>query len=130
MDHPLVCQTQSQGHAIGQSASVARSGIETVSTGTLLDLAGLILYGAQAIPIRLKVLFDRLITGLPRDQVTQSLSTFGWTDDDYSRGYMLQVIMIQVDTSSGVKTSLAQTLICSFVLVVSIYYHTNTSCKG
>lgn len=49
------------------------------------------LYGAQASPIRLKILLDRLFSVLQHDEVLQILHSFSWTYEDYSRGYILQV---------------------------------------
>jgi hypothetical protein len=97
MDRPLVCLPTGHGHPSSSSSASSGSGPATnadssaVSAATLLDVAGLILYGAQAVPIRLKVLLDRLMAGLSNDQVAQTLDAYGWNYDDYSRGYMLQV---------------------------------------
>ena len=56
----------------------------------VLDVAALILHGCQALPIRLKILLDRLFSALPREDVLQLLHGLGWTYDDYSRGYKLK----------------------------------------
>lgn len=50
------------------------------------------LFGCQAIPMRIKILLDRLLSGqLAHADVVKLLLTFGWTFQDYSRGYMLTV---------------------------------------
>ncbi|XP_051896452.1 zinc finger protein basonuclin-1-like isoform X2 [Pristis pectinata] len=48
------------------------------------------LYGTQAIPIRLKILLDRLFSVLKQEEVLQILHSLGWTLQDYIRGYILQ----------------------------------------
>ncbi|KAF4532842.1 hypothetical protein B566_EDAN014799 [Ephemera danica] len=65
--------------------------VEPVQPNVAFDIASLVLYGCQALPIRLKILLDRLFSVLQRDEVLQVLHGFGWTHDDYSRGYILQV---------------------------------------
>ncbi|UXI15727.1 forkhead domain-containing protein [Sarcoptes scabiei] len=61
------------------------------STGnTLFDIASLMLFGTHALPIRLKILLDRLLCALEHDEFVNLLHAFGWTYEDYSRGYMLQ----------------------------------------
>ncbi|UYV63880.1 BNC1 [Cordylochernes scorpioides] len=59
-------------------------------TGPAYDVAALILYGAQALPIRLKILLDRLLGGLRHEDVLGLLAAFGWTYEDYVRGYIAQ----------------------------------------
>ncbi|XP_019765432.1 zinc finger protein basonuclin-2 isoform X2 [Dendroctonus ponderosae] len=63
---------------------------EPVHVNVAFDVASLILYGCQALPIRLKILLDRLFSVLQKDEVIQVLHGFGWTSDDYARGYILQ----------------------------------------
>ncbi|XP_029430843.1 zinc finger protein basonuclin-1 isoform X2 [Rhinatrema bivittatum] len=48
------------------------------------------LYGTQAIPIRLKILLDRLFSVLKQEEVLQILHALDWTLQDYIRGYVLQ----------------------------------------
>ena len=69
----------------------AATTFEVVQPNIVFDIASLILYGAQAIPIRLKILMDRLFSVLQHEEVLQILLSFGWSYDDYSRGYILQV---------------------------------------
>lgn len=64
---------------------------EPVHVNVTFDIASLILYGCQALPIRLKILLDRLFSVLRKEEVFQVLHGFGWTIDDYARGYILQV---------------------------------------
>jgi len=96
MDRPLACLPTS--HVLSSSSSSSSGGatitttaVGGVTAGVVFDVSGLVLYRAQAVPIKLKVLLDRLMAGVPSDQVVQTLSAYGWTYDDYSRGYMLQV---------------------------------------
>ncbi|XP_071116964.1 zinc finger protein basonuclin-2-like isoform X1 [Haliotis cracherodii] len=65
--------------------------VEVVQPNIVFDIASLMLYGAQATPIRLKILLDRLFSVLQHDEVLQVLNGFGWTYEDYARGYILQV---------------------------------------
>ena len=55
------------------------------------DLAALILFGTSAIPIRLKVLLDALFAQSSDADVARLLRRLGWTEEDFSRGYMLKV---------------------------------------
>ena len=75
--------------------------VEPVQPNVAFDIASLVLYGCQALPIRLKILLDRLFSVLQRDEVLQVLHGFGWTHDDYSRGYILQVSTILLDYFGG-----------------------------
>lgn len=65
--------------------------VEVVQPNIVFDIASLLLYGAQAAPIRLKILLDRLFSVLQHDEVLQILHSFGWSYEDYARGYILQV---------------------------------------
>lgn len=69
--------------------------VEPAKAGTVLEVASLVLYGTCAIPVRLKILLDRLLGALPHDDVKQVLGAFGWTYDDYLRGYIAQVRLIE-----------------------------------
>ncbi|XP_062305913.1 zinc finger protein basonuclin-1 [Osmerus eperlanus] len=63
---------------------------EVVVPGVVFDLSSLVLFGAQAVPVRMKILLDRLLSVLPQQQVLHTLLPLGWTLRDYIRGYMLQ----------------------------------------
>jgi len=90
--------------------------VEVALPGLVFDLSSLVLYGAQAVPVRLKILLDRLYSILSPEQVRLSvrqacnpvthsiysvsfcpfqvghiLHALGWSLGDYVRGYMLQV---------------------------------------
>ncbi|XP_076580934.1 zinc finger protein basonuclin-2 [Chaetodon auriga] len=71
-----------------QSSSCAP--VEVALPGRVFDLSSLVLYGAHAVPVRLKILLDRLYSVLTPEQVSHILHTLGWTLGDYVRGYMLQ----------------------------------------
>ena len=64
---------------------------EAVSPSIVFDLASLVLYDCQAIPIRIKILLDRLFSSLQHEEVLQILHGFGWSYEDYARGYIVQV---------------------------------------
>ena len=65
--------------------------VEPALPNTVFDVASLALYGCHALPIRLKILLDRLFSVLPPEDVVQVLTGFGWSLEDYARGYILQV---------------------------------------
>ncbi|GIX66985.1 zinc finger protein basonuclin-2 [Caerostris darwini] len=64
--------------------------VELVQQTVAFDVASLMLYGTEAMPIRLKILLDRLFSVLQHEEVVHVLHGFGWTYEDYSRGYILQ----------------------------------------
>lgn len=55
------------------------------------DIASLMLFGTHALPVRLKILLDRMLCTLEHEELVKLLLAFGWTYEDYSRGYILQV---------------------------------------
>ncbi|XP_078097155.1 zinc finger protein basonuclin-2 [Mustelus asterias] len=67
-----------------------QSQVELVQSNVVFDISSLMLYGTQAIPIRLKILLDRLFSVLKQEEVLQILHSLGWTLQDYIRGYILQ----------------------------------------
>ncbi|XP_076978448.1 zinc finger protein basonuclin-1 [Tamandua tetradactyla] len=64
--------------------------VEVVQSSVVLGLGSLVLYGTRAIPVRLKILLDRLFGVLQQDEVLRILHALGWTLPDYVRGYALQ----------------------------------------
>lgn len=81
---------------LGTRHLFSSSAPEPVQPNVAFDIASLVLYGCQALPIRLKILLDRLFSVLHKEQVLQVLHGFGWTPDDYARGYILQVSPAQL----------------------------------
>uniref|UniRef100_A0A3Q2PIZ5 Uncharacterized protein n=1 Tax=Fundulus heteroclitus TaxID=8078 RepID=A0A3Q2PIZ5_FUNHE len=78
-------------HALEQFQAHPPSGsgpVEVALPGLVFDLSSLVLFGAQAVPVQLKILLDRLYSILTPEQILNSL---GWSLGDYVRGYMLQV---------------------------------------
>ncbi|KAF8565997.1 hypothetical protein P879_02716 [Paragonimus westermani] len=54
------------------------------------EFISMALFGCQAIPIRVKILLDRLLSAqLLQADVLRLLLPFGWTFQDYTRGYVL-----------------------------------------
>jgi hypothetical protein len=78
----------------GHVSSNGTGPVEPALPNTVFDVASLALYGCQALPIRLKILLDRLFSVLPPEDVVQVLTGFGWSLEDYARGYILQVSFI------------------------------------
>ncbi|XP_060035503.1 zinc finger protein basonuclin-1 isoform X1 [Erinaceus europaeus] len=66
------------------------SQVEIVQSNVVFDISSLMLYGTQAIPVRLKILLDRLFSVLKQEEVLQILHALDWTLQDYIRGYVLQ----------------------------------------
>ena len=69
--------------------------VEPVTSSSAFDVASLALYGTRAIPIRVKLLLDRIFAQLPPDHLLQVLQRLNWSHEDYLRGYM------QVDNANG-----------------------------
>lgn len=65
--------------------------VEAVEPSIVFDIASLMLYGSQATPIRLKILLDRLFSVVQHAEIVRVLNSFGWSYEDYCRGYILQV---------------------------------------
>ena len=65
--------------------------VEAVSSPIVFDVASLVLYGTHAVPVRLKILLDRLFSVLNQEEVAEILKRFGWSLEDYQRGYILKV---------------------------------------
>jgi hypothetical protein len=65
--------------------------VEPVSSNLVFEVASLVLYASHAIPVRIKILLDRLFSVLGQDEVIQILKGFGWSLEDYQRGYILKV---------------------------------------
>ena len=76
-------------------------GVEAVSPNIVFDVASLVLYGTHAIPVRLKILLDRLFSVLREEEVVQILKGYGWTLEDYQRGYILKVRVLEPLWSSS-----------------------------
>nr|XP_012140858.1 PREDICTED: uncharacterized protein LOC100875938 [Megachile rotundata] len=88
--------SQDGGGSVGGGGDVAEKeerppASESVEPTAAFDVASLVLYGSRALPIRLKILLDQLFNQLQHAQVTRLLAAFGWTYEDYTRGYILQV---------------------------------------
>uniref|UniRef100_A0A8D0G7P1 Basonuclin zinc finger protein 1 n=1 Tax=Sphenodon punctatus TaxID=8508 RepID=A0A8D0G7P1_SPHPU len=66
------------------------SQVEIVQSNVVFDIGSLMLYGTQAVPVRLKILLDRLFSVLKQEEVIQILHALDWTLQDYIRGYVLQ----------------------------------------
>ncbi|XP_061669933.1 zinc finger protein basonuclin-1-like [Syngnathoides biaculeatus] len=66
------------------------SQVEIVHSNVVFDICSLMLYGTQAIPIRLKILLDRLFSVLKQEEVIKILNALDWTLQDYIRGYVIQ----------------------------------------
>uniref|UniRef100_A0A3B3Q8C2 Basonuclin zinc finger protein 1 n=1 Tax=Paramormyrops kingsleyae TaxID=1676925 RepID=A0A3B3Q8C2_9TELE len=86
-----LCRHGWVAHALSRLTAEQQVGpVEAVRSGTAFDVCSLMLFGTQAVPVRLKILLDRLLSVLRRDEVGRMLATLGWTLQDYMRGYILQ----------------------------------------
>uniref|UniRef100_A0A4W4E201 C2H2-type domain-containing protein n=1 Tax=Electrophorus electricus TaxID=8005 RepID=A0A4W4E201_ELEEL len=75
---------------LGAGAVLGSGQVEMVQPPLVFDISSVLLYGTQAVPIRMKILLDRLYSVLTHTHVLTILHTLGWTLRDYIRGYMLQ----------------------------------------
>ncbi|XP_057175357.1 zinc finger protein basonuclin-1 [Triplophysa rosa] len=76
-------------HAVSKCV-VCSGQVEIVESNVVFDISSLILYGTQALPVRMKILLDRLFSVLTHTHVLNITHTLGWTLRDYIRGYMIQ----------------------------------------
>ncbi|KAF7257589.1 hypothetical protein EG68_04717 [Paragonimus skrjabini miyazakii] len=78
-------------HALSKLNDSMRSPATTSSTlSATYEFISMALFGCQAIPIRVKILLDRLLSAqLLQADVIRLLLPFGWTFQDYTRGYVL-----------------------------------------
>ncbi|KAK1791104.1 hypothetical protein P4O66_002041 [Electrophorus voltai] len=74
--------------------------VEIVQSNVVFDISSLMLYGTQAVPVRLKILLDRLFSVLKQDEVLHILHGLGWTLRDYVRGYILQLCRLHCKSSA------------------------------
>ena len=85
---PISRVSQSGG---GNAAAASAGNVEAVTSSVVFDVVSMILYGTHAIPVRLKILLDRLFSVIKDEERTQILQSFGWSNEDYHRGYILKV---------------------------------------
>ncbi|OUC40239.1 zinc finger, C2H2 type [Trichinella nativa] len=57
---------------------------------SVFNILSMVLFGAQAVPIQLKILLDRLLCSVDPNARPALLESFGWNMDDYTRGYVLE----------------------------------------
>ncbi|KAA3678270.1 uncharacterized protein DEA37_0002742, partial [Paragonimus westermani] len=96
--------TRSTGNLVGYISEIlifisalskltdAMKGPVTISStlNATFEFISMALFGCQAIPIRVKILLDRLLSAqLLQADVLRLLLPFGWTFQDYTRGYVL-----------------------------------------
>lgn len=77
--------------AEGSSSSSLMTSSSTSRIRAAYDLASLILFGTSALPVRLKIVLDALLSIFSDGERTQLLQGFGWTLQDFSRGYIHKV---------------------------------------
>ena len=79
------------GPGAGPGPLLTPMGVEPVSPNLVFEVASLVLYASHAIPVRIKILLDRLFSVIGQEEVIQILKGFGWSLEDYQRGYILKV---------------------------------------
>lgn len=97
------------------------SQVEIVHSNVVFDICSLMLYGTQAIPIRLKILLDRLFSVLKQEEVIQILNALDWTLQDYIRGYVLQVSSLGVKSNNH-SLCLGKNIICEQASFIYVKY--------
>lgn len=60
---------------------------EQIQAESAYEIASLILYGTEALPIRLKILLDKVLSKLPTNEINLVLHHFGWTIEELQSGY-------------------------------------------
>ena len=58
-----------------------------VTFAAACELARAILAKNAAVPVRMKILLDRLMANLPSNEVRAIIESAGWKHEDYIRGY-------------------------------------------
>ncbi|VDM45938.1 unnamed protein product [Toxocara canis] len=86
---------QKETTPIHSSTSCSRAGMSESGTecnGNKTDLLEAIvfssLYGYQAIPIRIKILLHRALSGIDDDKADALIQRAGWTKEDFQRGFI------------------------------------------
>ena len=75
--------------AVQQDAVKEQS--EMTTAASVYEVARPVLQGCHAIPTKLKILLDRVLSALKQEEVLTIISGCGWQLDDYQRGYKLKV---------------------------------------
>ncbi len=83
-----------QAAAAASGGGLGAIGVEAVSPNIVFDVASLVLYGTHAIPVRLKILLDRLFSVLSQDEVIQILKVNKAAVDDSLASCQLSKQMI------------------------------------
>uniref|UniRef100_A0A183BJT9 NARG2_C domain-containing protein n=1 Tax=Globodera pallida TaxID=36090 RepID=A0A183BJT9_GLOPA len=92
-NNPLLSPPPSSSSSSSSSASLLFPPPPTSSPShqqhsvLLTSLVALLLDGFHALPIRLKILLDRMFDSLPASDRDALLSRFGWSSADFARGY-------------------------------------------
>ncbi|KHN80224.1 hypothetical protein Tcan_03255, partial [Toxocara canis] len=93
---------QKETTPIHSSTSCSRAGMSESGTecnGNKTDLLEAIvfssLYGYQAIPIRIKILLHRALSGIDDDKADALIQRAGWTKEDFQRGFIDEICFHQ-----------------------------------
>ena len=62
-----------------------------IAINTAFDVTSLVLFGTTALPVRLKILLDKMFSSLSPKDIIHILASFGWSYEDYNRAYKLEV---------------------------------------
>jgi len=75
----------------GQQQESAKEAVEqAASAPAVYEVARPVLQGCHAIPTKLKILLDRVLSSLPQEEVVTIVAGCGWQLEDYQRGYKLK----------------------------------------
>lgn len=64
---------------------------DTDDPAQISELTIAVLYGKDAVPIRIKIMLDRLLNQLPDEQSDAMLMSAGWRREDFDRGFIDEV---------------------------------------
>ena len=64
---------------------------DDIQANNAFEVASLVLYGTNALPVRLKILLDRIFCTLSYEELLHLLNEFGWTHEVYARGFIHEV---------------------------------------
>lgn len=88
VDATTASEKTAQLRSVMAQMSGVSGGVRSLTPTSLLETAALVLFGRHAIPVRLKILLDRLLASVSDDQLLQILTALGWSRHEYTQGYL------------------------------------------
>lgn len=88
--HQQIHHQQQQQQSVDPVKVEQHTETKSTSPTAVYEVARPILQGCHAIPTKLKILLDRVLSSLGQEEVLMIVSGCGWQLDDYQRGYKLK----------------------------------------